>query len=366
VFKVLQSLTVYNNVDTKTYLEVFEGYGNNQYQKIWDGMVERTDGSMINANYLIDAGDLDGDGLGEFLVGGVSGGVGPGTNPYFNLFESNGENSFTLIHRFTGANPPGQNIQIVDIDNDGIDEVVMTYSGTTTSAFDGSITYKIFKSNGDNSFEEIGTQTVQSKYSYFIGAGDYDVDGKNEIYLRGTNELTQIYESNIEPSSYECSDGIDNDGNGCADYPADSGCSDSNDIIESGGSCPAPVPPSPPSQNIDSDGDGFSDYDEVRLGTDPFDNCGLGAWPLDFVWGGVLNSTNRINIVDLTSFLVPIMRLGTNVGDPDYDVRWDLVEGAGVLGTDINIQDLIAMITGPTAYPPMLGGAKAFDGPSCK
>jgi hypothetical protein len=36
----------------------------------------------------------------------------------------------------------------------------------------------------------------------------------------------------------ECSDGIDNDGNGCVDYPDDSGCDSLKDNNESGGSCP--------------------------------------------------------------------------------------------------------------------------------
>lgn len=35
----------------------------------------------------------------------------------------------------------------------------------------------------------------------------------------------------------ECSDSLDNDGNGCADSPADSGCIDGADADESGGSC---------------------------------------------------------------------------------------------------------------------------------
>jgi len=37
--------------------------------------------------------------------------------------------------------------------------------------------------------------------------------------------------------SPECSDGIDNDGDGCADYPYDSGCENASDNDESGGQC---------------------------------------------------------------------------------------------------------------------------------
>ncbi len=41
------------------------------------------------------------------------------------------------------------------------------------------------------------------------------------------------------PSVYaaQCNDGIDNDANGCKDYPADSGCSNANDNSETGGYC---------------------------------------------------------------------------------------------------------------------------------
>jgi FtsP/CotA-like multicopper oxidase with cupredoxin domain len=89
------------------------------------------------------------------------------------------------------------------------------------------------------------------------------------------------------------------------------------------------------------------------------------AWPSDFVQGGIPNSTNKITIGDLVSFVAPVRYFGTNVGTNPGDVRWDLQPGPGVLPTDININDLAAMIAGSTGYPPMLGGAMAFGGPDC-
>ncbi len=42
----------------------------------------------------------------------------------------------------------------------------------------------------------------------------------------------------------QCSDGIDNDGNGCADFSSgDTGCSSASDTTESGGTCPDVTPP---------------------------------------------------------------------------------------------------------------------------
>ncbi len=89
------------------------------------------------------------------------------------------------------------------------------------------------------------------------------------------------------------------------------------------------------------------------------------GWPSDFASGGIPNSTARITITDITSFLAPVRYLGTNVGTHTADVRWDLVPGKGILPTDINIQDLTALIVGTSGFPPMLGGAKAFNGPAC-
>jgi hypothetical protein len=32
---------------------------------------------------------------------------------------------------------------------------------------------------------------------------------------------------------------------------------------------------------------------------------------------------------------------------------------------DINIEDLTALLAGPSGFPPILGGGRAFDGPVC-
>jgi hypothetical protein len=78
-----------------------------------------------------------------------------------------------------------------------------------------------------------------------------------------------------------------------------------------------------------------------------------------------LDSFNKITILDLTSFLAPVRYFGTDVGTNPGDARWDLTPGAGVFLTDINLQDITAMIAGSSGNPPMLGGAKAFGGPVC-
>ena len=64
------------------------------------------------------------------------------------------------------------------------------------------------------------------------------------------------------PTSYKCSNGQDDDGDGKIDYPADPGCTSSTDNDEF--NAPAPPPPPPPtykcSNGQDDDGDGKIDY----------------------------------------------------------------------------------------------------------
>ncbi|HSP54523.1 MAG TPA: thrombospondin type 3 repeat-containing protein, partial [Dehalococcoidia bacterium] len=109
-----------------------------------------------------------------------------------------------------------------------------------------------------------------------------------------------------------CNDGIDNDGDTLVDT-LDSGAGSS--------SCrPKTVAATP-----DSDGDGYSDEKEIDLGTDALGRCGVGGapnpsamWPSDFVSGGIPDSTDRVNITDLTSFLAPVRRLDTSPGNPNF------------------------------------------------
>jgi len=135
----------------------------------------------------------------------------------------------------------------------------------------------------------------------------------------------------------------------------------------------------------DCDGDGYRGSTEQHVyglgGTvGDQDPCGTNTipptapatpigWPSD-LRGDSIN-VNKVNILDLGTFVAPVRRLNTSPGDvsipgdPDeYHVRWDLVPGTTV-GETINIVDVAALITGTTGYPPMLGGQKALGGPPC-
>ena len=112
---------------------------------------------------------------------------------------------------------------------------------------------------------------------------------------------------------------------------------------------------------------------QFKIGTSQVGPCSAGAdagpspsWPLDFTSGGIPNSTDKINILDVTvGFLAPVRFLDTSPGNPVFSSRRDLVPGRGLFPNWININDLTALLAGPTGFPPMFGGAKAFNGPTC-
>jgi hypothetical protein len=112
----------------------------------------------------------------------------------------------------------------------------------------------------------------------------------------------------------------------------------------------------------DDDNDGFKDDDEQQhIGTGSLQRCGMHGWPADLYGEGA--SANTLDIQDLTSFVSPVRRLGTNPGDFGYDPRWNLQPGS-TFGPAIGISDLTALLGGTTGNPPMFGGEAAF-GKTC-
>jgi hypothetical protein len=90
------------------------------------------------------------------------------------------------------------------------------------------------------------------------------------------------------------------------------------------------------------------------------DPCGTG-WPADLA-----SEDNKLNIVDITSFILPLRadgtfnKIGHTVPDPNDPTiaRWDLDPN-----NVINIADLNALnpsVDAPTSRPPMFGGQSAF------
>jgi hypothetical protein len=44
------------------------------------------------------------------------------------------------------------------------------------------------------------------------------------------------------------------------------------------------------------------------------------AWPADFISGGIPESTDRVTLQDLTSFLAPVRRLDKSPGHADFNM----------------------------------------------
>jgi hypothetical protein len=104
---------------------------------------------------------------------------------------------------------------------------------------------------------------------------------------------------------------------------------------------------------------------QFNITTTDQDPCGIPAWPSDFASGGIPNSTNRITLTDLTSFTAIPRKINTSPGNANYNQRWDLLPGRGILGQWINVNDLTALILGTTGFPAMFNGSRAFNGPTC-
>jgi len=92
---------------------------------------------------------------------------------------------------------------------------------------------------------------------------------------------------------------------------------------------------------VDSDGDGWSDVEENRLGTDPNAACSTNsshaAWPPDF------NNDKKLDIADKDLFLTPIKIFGTKRGDANYRERFNLNNGDSSRDV-INILDISAFL----------------------
>jgi hypothetical protein len=193
---------------------------------------------------------------------------------------------------------------------------------------------------------------------------DDDGDGWINDGCPGATEINACGASALDPSSRpERTDG------------AFSAVSDDGDAL-----IDEALPPG--ATGLDCDGDGFTGAAESHLyltaTTADQDPCGTNqnppasppsavGWPLDLHPGDViLPSANSITAQDFSSFLAPVRYLDQDLGDSPGNVRWDLIPGPGVLGTDINAQDLNALLAGATATPPMLGGdVRGLSGPDC-
>ncbi len=130
-----------------------------------------------------------------------------------------------------------------------------------------------------------------------------------------------------------------------------------------------------PPSIYDCDGDDYSGIEEAHVftaqgGLDQ-DPCGATAWPADIVSGTALNSTNRVNLPDLSIYIIDpalpggLRHFNTSPTEPGFDLRYDLAPGTTFPFTEhINLSDLQRMAL--YTLPSMFGGVtRAFNGPFC-
>lgn len=156
-----------------------ENSGNSNYAVNWNGSVE-----TFNAYLGTQTNDLDGNGKDEIWIVGAAfyNGV-PKTR--ITLFESIGNNSYTVVGRidFVGVFPfDAFNIQSLDVDNDGKDEVMICVAANVIILKFAGITnhqkYEVFY---------IKQNTIPGIYYYGATMYDLDNDGRNEIIISMQN-----------------------------------------------------------------------------------------------------------------------------------------------------------------------------------
>lgn len=192
-----------------------ENCGNNCYAPNWQGMVE-----TYNAYLCAETNDLDGNGKKEIWIGGDAFYNGQGITR-ITIFEANGNNSYQVVGRIDLIGIfswDAGNIQVIDVDKDGKEEVLFGLDMTVLILkFNGSEnhqTYEVFYYK-ENDWEH-------NNMGYY-GANLYNLidDARDELLINmwniipnvGIKWFNWIYkpnftvdvkeESNIVPSKYQ-------------------------------------------------------------------------------------------------------------------------------------------------------------------
>ncbi|MFA4923081.1 MAG: VCBS repeat-containing protein, partial [Ignavibacteriaceae bacterium] len=160
-----------------------ENTGNNSYAPNWEGKVE-----TYNAYLCAETNDLDGNGKKEIWIGGDAFYSGVGITR-ITLFEADGNDSYQAVGKIDLIGVmsfEAGNIQTLDVDKDGIDEVAICIDGN----------FLILKFNGNKNHQTYEVFYIKKNElalaggnSVYYGATMYDLtgDGKEELIINLDN-----------------------------------------------------------------------------------------------------------------------------------------------------------------------------------
>jgi PKD domain/FG-GAP-like repeat len=182
----------FNRPSRFTGLLLYEADADNRYRLIWNA--GPTDRNMVG---LADAGDTDGDGRREFLVGSLSSDL---FNPRGSctLYEYDGAEGFLATWEASDFSSILDYVSVAayDLDGDGRRELLCSHRRGPAIVLD------IYKNTGDDAYELLFSSAGETGEGLGMGRpfgfGDFDEDQHPELVLNETTggvRVTKVYET---------------------------------------------------------------------------------------------------------------------------------------------------------------------------